>query len=252
MSFQPKISIITVVYNGGAEIEGTIKSVLEQTYSNIEYVIIDGASTDATKAIVESYGNVIDRFISEPDNGIYDAMNKGLAKATGDFVWFMNCGDRIFEMDTVSRIVAKMDTDTDIVFGEVMQVDGKRRYLGTRTERTTQKLPAQLDFYSLQKGMVVCHQAFLPRRAIAPIYLEDNLSADIDWVIKCLKKSKKNTPTGMILAQFLIGGISKQQHRKSLFGRYKILQKHYGFFPNIWNHISIFGRAFYFKLKGKR
>ena len=247
-NFQPIISIITVVYNGAQWIEGTIQSVLAQTYPHVEYLIIDGASRDETLEIVQKYEERISKIVSEPDRGLYDAMNKGLRLATGDFVWFINAGDRIYAPDTLAKAVAAGDPKTDILFGEVMIVDEDHQALGTRSEITTQRLPEQLDWKSLRRGMVVCHQGFLPRRSIAPPYIEHNLSADIDWVIQCLKKSKKNTHTHLLLAEYLAGGVSKQKHRESLKDRYRVLRKHYGFLPNLWNHGLIFLRALWTQL----
>ena len=245
---QITISIITVVYNGENLLEGTIQSVLNQTYPNIEYIVVDGQSKDGTLAIIERYADRISTWISEPDNGLYDAMNKSLDLATGDFVWFMNAGDRIFALDTVEKMVAKYTPKTDILYGEVMLVDDARNHIGTRSKLTTQKLPKQLSFNSLQKGMVVCHQGFLPRRRIAKKYISENLAADIDWVLECLKQSRKNTNTGLILSEYLQGGVSKQRHQQSLKDRYQVLKKHYGFLPNLWNHFWIILRGIWFKI----
>ncbi|MCR9287118.1 MAG: glycosyltransferase [Bacteroidetes bacterium] len=248
-SFTPKISIITVVYNGKDLIEGTINSVLNQTYQNIEYTIIDGGSKDGTLEIIKKYESKISKWKSEPDNGLYDAMNKGLKIATGEFVWFMNAGDWIFEKDTIEKMVRKCEKETDVLFGEVMLVNDNRKHLGTRSENTTQKLPKKLNWKSLKKGMVVCHQAFLPRRNLAPLYIENNLAADIHWVIECLKNAKLVTNTQLILAQYLQGGLSKKRHQQSLWDRYDILKAQYGWLANLWNHILIFSRAGIHKIK---
>ena len=93
----PKLTIITIVYNNVRDVERTINSVLNQTYQNIEYIIIDGQSTDGTLAVIEKYRSKISKIISERDKGIYDAMNKGLAMATGDYVLFMNSGDELYD-----------------------------------------------------------------------------------------------------------------------------------------------------------
>ncbi len=244
-SFHPKISIITIVYNGVDLLEGTIQSVASQSYSNIEYLIIDGGSKDGTLDLIHKHGETISKWISEPDKGLYDAMNKGLKLATGDFVWFMNAGDHILKPDTVEKMVAACQPNTDIIYGEVMLVNEERQYQGTRSELTTQKLPAQLNWKSLNKGMVVCHQGFLPKRSLAPSYLLDNLSADIDWVIQCLKEAKVVTNTKLVVAEYLMGGISKQHHKQSLKDRYAILTQHYGFVPNLWNHFMIVLRSIF-------
>src|ERR1700761_5559382 len=103
--FQPKLSVITVVYNDVSAIEHTMLSVLNQTYANIEYILIDGLSTDGTLNIIKKYQDRI-KLISEKDEGIYDAMNKGLSMATGDYVLFMNSGDEIYATDTVAKVFA--------------------------------------------------------------------------------------------------------------------------------------------------
>jgi len=243
-----KVSIITVVYNGELLLEGTIKSIINQSYDNIEYIIIDGASTDNTLSIIKEYESHINFWMSERDDGLYDAMNKGIEKATGDYIWFMNSGDHIHHKDTISNMISQNTIDADIMYGEVMMVDEARNELGTRSQLTTQKLPTDLTWKSLKFGMVVSHQAFLPKRSLAPKYIKDNLSADIEWVITCLKRSKTRLNTNLILADFLIGGVSKQRHKQSLIGRYKILQKQYGFIPNLVNHIYILIRGLFKKL----
>jgi glycosyltransferase involved in cell wall biosynthesis len=250
-------SIITIVYNGESLIEGTMQSVLNQTFTDYEYLIIDGKSKDKTMEIVERLqkkGPLSIKAFSEPDKGLYDAMNKGLALATGEFVLFLNAGDHLFEPTTLEKIAAATTPETDILFGETMLVDDNRNHIGTRTDLTVQKMPKHLTWKSLRYGMVVCHQSFLARRERTPQYIEQNLAADIDWVIKCLKKSKNQTNTQIIISEYLMGGVSKTRHRQSLKDRYDVLKTHFGFFPNLINHGIIVLRALIFKLKnsGKR
>ena len=144
--------------------------------------------------------------------------------------------------------LSNCDDETDVLYGEVMMVDEDRQPLGTRTEITTRKLPNDLSWKSMKLGMVVCHQAFIPRLALCPFFMDNNLSADIDWVINILKKSRKNTNCNMVIADFLIGGVSKQRHRQSLKDRYNVLQHHFGILPNFLNHIAIIIRAVWFKI----
>jgi glycosyltransferase involved in cell wall biosynthesis len=247
----PLVSIITVTYNSAHLLEGTIRSVLMQNYPHIEYLIIDGASTDHTETIIKLTQNTNERllnakmfrWVSEPDRGLYEAMNKGLRMATGDFVWFLNAGDRLLEKDTVGKMMQQYSPDVDVLFGEVMLVTETRRHLGTRSELTTQKLPETLTWESLKLGMVVCHQAFAVRKSIAPAYIGENLAADIDWVIGCLKNCRKAVNTHLILAEYLTGGLSKQRHKQSLSDRYEVLKEHFGFWPNLWHHVLILWRA---------
>lgn len=248
----PKISIITVVYNAETVLAATIKSVTVQTArQDIEYIIIDGGSKDGTKNVILAHQNEVDRWISEPDNGLYDAMNKGLALATGDFVWFVNAGDTIAASDVAAKLIATISPETAILYGEVAIVDEKMCILGTRSDLSTQKMPDILTWQSLRYGMVVSHQGFLPHRTIAPQYILGNLAADIDWVIVCLKNAAQNkhqvTLIPTILAHFQIGGISTQRRKQSLKDRFVVLQHHFGLLPNLWAHFFIVIRAFFLK-----
>ena len=120
---QPLVSVVTVCYNAADTIKDTIESVLSQTYSNIEYIIVDGASTDNTMHIVSQYGNRIASVISEPDGGIYDAMNKGLTVATGDLVGILNSDDFYSNSEVVSQIAGVFaHTNSDIVYGNLVYV----------------------------------------------------------------------------------------------------------------------------------
>ncbi len=244
-----KLSVITVVYNAVHLIEGTIQSVIRQDYPNIEYIVIDGHSNDGTLSILEKYADKIDILVSEPDKGLYDAMNKGLDKATGEYVWFMNAGDWIHDAKTVSRIFQSA-SGSDIYYGECMFVDGKRNHLGLRSKKTPHHLPEELTWQNMARGMVVSHQSFIVRKKIISHYIGNNLCADIDWVIKALKNADKITNTQLILSEFLIGGLSKQRHRESLGNRYSVLKNHFGLIPNIFNHMFIVLRAVYYKIKG--
>lgn len=241
-------SIITVVYNGEDLIEGTMQSVLNQTFTDFEYLIIDGASKDNTMMIVEKYKSLITHhssliILSEPDKGLYDAMNKGLKLAKGDFVLFLNCGDRFFNNKVLENVAAQIKPDTDVLYGETMLVDENRTHLGTRTAKTVQKLPEKLTWQSLKYGMVVCHQSFFVARSIAPFYIDNNLAADIDWVIECLKRSRGIVNTHTLISEFLVGGISKQRHKQSLKDRYTVFNKHFGVIGNFFNHIYIAFRS---------
>ncbi|TJZ62078.1 glycosyltransferase [Sphingobacterium olei] len=231
----PLVSIITIVYNNVRDIEYTIKSVLEQTYKNIEYIIVDGASTDSTLDIIKTYKDRISKVISEKDNGIYDAMNKGLMAATGDYVLFLNSGDELFDLNTIQQIVEK-GNNADIIYGETKLVDEQRHIVGDRRHAA----PKTFDWKSFRYGMNVCHQAIYVKRTIAEPYDQQyQLSADIDWVIRAAKKAKTTVNIHQYVAKYLVGGISQKRHQQSLKERYQILKKHYGTIPNFINHCII-------------
>ncbi|MCX6181996.1 MAG: glycosyltransferase family 2 protein [Bacteroidetes bacterium] len=239
----PKISIITVVYNGGTLLEKTILSVLSQTYSNIEYIIVDGKSTDNTLAIVEKYKSKIAKVISEKDSGLYHAMDKGLKLATGDYVWFMNCGDQINDEKTVEKIFAEKIA-ADIFYSDTALIDEEGLFLSLLSEVSHNKAPDPLTPKSMSRGMAVCHQSFIVKRSIAPPFeLRYKISADIDWVIKCLKKSTVNYKLPFCLSKFLVGGISSQNRWTAVKERFVMYNHHFGLVKNLYNHIFVVGRV---------
>jgi glycosyltransferase involved in cell wall biosynthesis len=251
-SQSPVVSIITVVYNDVHSIERTIRSIQEQTYTEIEHIIIDGGSTDGTVEAIKKYDTVIAYWKSEPDRGIYDAMNKGLATATGNYVWFINSGDEIYDSDTVKNLVGRAQPGADVYYGEAMYIDLRGEETGLRSNVTPHTLPERLRWQDMYRGMVVCHQSFLVKREIAPEFnLRYPHSGDIDWIINCLKNSERVVNTEMILSKYLTGGYSKKFHLRSLIDRYRVLQNHFGVVPNFFNHIAITVRALKFS-RGKR
>ncbi|MFI5138437.1 MAG: glycosyltransferase family 2 protein [Sphingobacteriales bacterium] len=233
--FKPKLSVITIVYNNVKDIERTMLSVINQTYANIEYIIVDGLSTDGTVNIINRYGANISKLISEKDKGIYDAMNKGLAAATGDYVLFMNSGDEFFSPDTVAQVFASAP-DADIYYGETEMINSEGQSLGQRRH----KAPKHFTWRSFKYGMSVSHQAIYIRRSItAPYDRRYQLSADIDWIIHAAKKAKKIVNVHRYVARYLVGGMSKARHRQSLTERFDIMKRYYGFIPTLFNHAVI-------------
>ena len=239
----PLISIITITYNAQEFLERTILSVRSQTLHDYEYILIDGGSKDSTLEIVEMNKDLFSIIVSEKDKGLYDAMNKGLERATGKYVWFMNAGDIISDQDAIKKILELDKNNPDIIYSDTIMVDSEGNSLGLRSEVTPHKIPEILTWKSYKKGMIICHQSFIVRREIAPKYIKDNLSADIDWEINCLKKANIVIPYPGILAKYLEGGTSHQQLYKSWKDRFFVLQKHFGIIQNLINHIRIIFRA---------
>ena len=243
MTLRPKFSIITVTYNAASVIVPTLESVREQTYSNYEYILVDGGSKDDTVAIAKASGIEFAHIISERDKGIYDAMNKGIALATGDYLCFLNAGDAFYAPDTLQTIadaIADEKELPDVLYGETAEVDENRNFVRMRRLQA----PERLDWCSFRNGMLVCHQAFYARRDIAPMYdLKYRLSADVDWCIKVMKRSKKMVNVNATVVNYLQNGISLQYHRKSLMERFNIMSKHYGLLPTVGRHIWFVVRA---------
>ncbi|AKD53935.1 glycosyltransferase family 2 protein [Spirosoma radiotolerans] len=252
----PTISIITITYNAERFLERTIRSVVDQQATDIEYIVIDGASTDGTLSIIKQYQTSITRWLSEPDQGLYDAMNKGLHQATGQYVWFMNAGDEIHDPDVVSKLLARIKaTEADVYYSDALfvrdvvdQVAVHTVPVGLRSQVTPHVLPKNLTWRDMALGMKVCHQAFVVKRDLAPDYLLTNLSADLDWEIRCLKKAQKIEFLPFVLCRYLVGGVSVQQHRRSLTDRFKVLVQHFGLLTTLRNHMMILWRAGRFKV----
>jgi len=245
----PLISIITIVFNNKDNLIKTIKSVREQTYKNIEYIIIDGGSTDGTADIIKENTDIIYKWVSEPDKGIYDAMNKGLRAATGDYVLYMNAGDEIYSPETLSKIIQPSDK-VDFYYGDTELTDTSGKSYGKRTLKTP---PDNLTWKKMIDGMVVTHQSIIAKRVICPEYdLKYPYCADIDWTIKVLKKSKKTVNTKKILSKFLIGGYSRKNTIKSLKERYRILRTHFNIFAVLLNHVKLSFKFGIYIIRNKR
>lgn len=244
----PLLSIITITYNAEEFLERTILSILKQSNQAFEYLIIDGKSTDSTLSIVENYRSRVDALVSEPDKGLYDAMNKGLKQATGKYIWYLNAGDEIADANTIDRLFTILKNNPDIVYSDTYMIDEKGKVLGLRSEILPHKVPEKLTWQKFNLGMLICHQSFIVKRALAPNYIENNLSADIDWEIKCLKLAKRVEQFSGVLSRYLVGGLSSQKHLQSLKDRYRVLKYHFGFIPNAISHVRIVLRGLLRKL----
>lgn len=238
----PLFSIITVCYNAKGTIGRTIDSVDCQTCTDYEHLIIDGASSDGTVALAKAKASALRRIISEPDKGIYDAMNKGIGASDGKYLIFLNAGDKFHSRDTLAAIAqAIADNDSPgIVYGQTAIVDNDGKYLGPRHLTA----PDDLTLKSFADGMLVCHQAFVALRRIAGFYnTRYRFSADYDWCIGCLQHSRKNVGlTDTVLIDYLSEGVTTANHRASLAERFRIMTYYYGFFPTLIRHIGFFVR----------
>ncbi len=244
---EPLFSIITVTYNAESVLEPTLESVKEQHYNNFEYLIVDGASRDNTLKVAQNADIRQMKIFSEPDKGLYDAMNKGISKATGKYLIFLNAGDTFADSDTLKTVAEHIEPDTDIAYGQTQIVNTERTVIGMRHLTAPEKLTSD----SFKHGMLVCHQAFYARRELVPTYdLTYRFSADYDWCIKCLKKSQKNTYVGdKPIISFLTDGLTDKYHKKSLKERFDIMCKNYGTITAILLHISFIPRYLMRKFK---
>lgn len=256
-----KFTIVTITYNAALALPRTVDSVLAQTWRSVEHIIVDGASTDATLDVARDYARRSDEAAcghsvivgSEPDRGLYDAMNKGLARATGDYVLFLNAGDYLPHarvLETVAGAVRAEQTPKEelpaVVYGDTDIVDAEGRYLHPRRLRP----PKSLTWRSFVHGMLVCHQAFYARTDIAraiPYDLTYRYSADVDWCIRVMKEAaRRRLPlrgVGAVIADYTEEGQTTLHHRDSLKERYRVMTRHYGHVVTLLMHCWFVVRA---------
>ncbi len=241
----PKFSIITVCFNAETTIERTLHSVASQSYRNAEYIVIDGASKDNTLKILQKYQDHITHLVSEPDNGLYYAMNKAIRLASGDYLCFLNAGDCLYSDTTLADIAESIPDNIelpDIIYGETAIVDINGNYQGMRRLHT----PEQLTWKSFKNGMVVCHQAFFANRRLVEEYnTQYRFSADVDWCIRIMKKSKILFNTHLTLINYLNQGLTTENSWKSLKERFRIMTRHYGITSTVVHHIGFIFRTIF-------
>ncbi len=244
----PLFSIITITFNAAATLPATLKSVEQQSFTDYEYLVVDGASTDGTVAIARA-SSAVTSVTSEPDRGLYDAMNKGLRRVTGRYLIFLNAGDALHAPDTLQKIARSVEeTHPDIVYGETALVDAQRTFIAMRRLQA----PDVLSVKSFRMGMLVCHQAFVVRRAIAPEYdLHYRFSADYDWCIRCMQAAKTITNTHEILIDYLNEGVTTANRKASLRERYVIMCRYYGTLPTFLRHLWFAVRFTFARLTGR-
>ena len=256
-----RFTVVTITYNAEAVLQRTLDSVFAQTYKGVEHLIIDGASKDRTLALVEAYKQKSDEsetehkviIQSEPDHGIYDAMNKGLTQASGDYIVFMNAGDCFPQADTLEQVVhrcklTEMPTAElpGVLYGNTDVVDGDGHYLHPRRLQP----PVKLTWRSFRQGMLVCHQAFYARTDIAKNLQYDTryrFSADVDWCIRVMRETERmGLPLyniGIVVANYLDEGATTKNHKASLRERYLVMQRHYGVVQTFLLHCWFVVRA---------
>ena len=243
MEGRPLISVITITYNAAETLPLTMESVAEQSFGDFEHIVVDGASTDDTITLARRLGRSGLRIISEPDDGLYDAMNKGIKAAKGRYLLFLNSGDRFHSQDTLKAYAdAIAERNPDIIYGDtdIVDIEGKR--IGPRHLSA----PEMLTFDSFSNGMLICHQAFMVRKDIAPLYDTDyRFSADYDWCIRCIKASRAGDRVNlhMVVIDYLADGLTDKHKKASLVERFKIMAAHYGSMKAIAAHLSFIPRA---------
>ena len=258
-----RFTVVTITYNAEKVLQRTLDSVLSQTYEGLEHLIVDGASKDGTLHLAEQYKETSDAsesrhkviIQSEPDHGIYDAMNKGLTQASGDYIVFLNAGDSLPSTDTLEQIVHQCrlneypaDERPGVLYGNTNIVDGEGRFLHPRRLQP----PTKLTWRSFRHGMLVCHQAFYARMDIAKNTQYDTryrFSADVDWCIRVMHETERMglslCNTHLVLANYTEEGTTTQNHRASLKERFDVMRRHYGLFSTLFMHAWFVVRALF-------
>lgn len=247
-----KFTIVTCTYNAASVLQRTLDSVLSQKYADVEHLILDGLSKDNTIRMALDYKQRSDKagndhevvVISEKDGGLYDAMNKGIRRATGDYIVFLNAGDTFPNSDTLETIVASIgdgETLPGVLYGDTDIVDMDHHFL--RHRRLTP--PKRLTWRSFKQGMVVCHQAFYARTDLAKDTLYNNVdyrfSADVDWCIRvmklCAERHLALRNVNAVIVDYLDGGMTNKNHQASLKERFHVMAKHYGLVQTVFLHL---------------
>ncbi len=245
-----KFTIVTCTYNAERVLQRTLDSVKKQSYCNIEHIVMDGGSTDKTLALVRAYCHKINRgenaheivVVSEPDHGLYDAMNKAIDRATGDYLVFLNAGDMFPSADTLEMVcgcVGEGEPLPAVLYGDTDIVNMDGRFVRHRRLAP----PQRLTWRSFCWGMLVCHQSFYARTDIAKLVsynLDYRYSADVDWCIRIMKEAAARhlslRNVNAVITNYLDGGMSVQNHRASLKERFVVMRRHYGIVTTLFVH----------------
>ncbi len=219
-----KISIITVTFNAEKIIEDTLKSIICQTYKNIELIVIDGLSSDTTLDILKKYKHNIDIIISEKDYGIYDAMNKGIKTATGDFITFLNAGDEYYSKDTIEDLFRDCDEKTNVLYGDHISILNNNKSYRKAKEFTKKELLKNLT-------STVCHQAFFIKKSIVPYYNTNyQLKGELDWYFNILSNSKiYYQKKDMPVVYYQRGGVGEKKYILNFYEMIEVIKRQGGF-----------------------
>jgi glycosyltransferase involved in cell wall biosynthesis len=244
---QPLVSVITVCLNSSKDIEKTITSVINQTYPNLEYVIVDGGSDDGTLEIIKKYGSSISQWISEPDEGIYDAMNKGINLSSGDWLIFINSGDSFSDADVLEKIINILNEEkntsgnTGLIYGNALVVNEE---LGIEY-KLGKKIKGIRDFYFSFDKQPVCHQAVLFYRSlfkeIGPYDRSYILLGDYEWFIRFFsgKRGYIAKYINADIVKFQMDGLSFKMLEQALFEKKKIAVKYFPPFELTLYYLSL-------------
>lgn len=227
----PLLTVVTVVKNDGPGLKKTIESVISQTYPNIEYIVIDGESTDSTRSVLQEYDHLIDYWQSGPDAGIYDAMNKGIALAHGDWINFLNAQDYFFQADSVHKALVGVPADNDFIYGHTYFLGGDA--IG---------VVKALGFERLWRTMVFTHQSLFARTALLkerPFDTGFKICADYNFIFNAYMTGKKFYHSHQVIACFSPGK-SEISRARMAYEKWRVVRRFRHDFTFHWFYLRLF------------
>ena len=217
-----KITIITINYNNLEGLKRTVESIVNQTWQEFEYIVIDGGSTDGSSEFIASQSKSIDYWVSEPDKGIYNAMNKGIEKSTGEYLLFLNSGDELYDLEVLNKNNTVIHTE-DFVYFDI--------FLFFETETKIHEYPQSLNFESFLIGSLGHPTTFVKRDLFARIgSYDESLKIVSDWkffMIAILKYGCTSRKVSVVLSKFYMNGISSNNEDVVRLERQKVLKKYF-------------------------
>lgn len=228
MDNRPKVTVITVCRNNKDALKLTMHNVSSLQYPNLEYIVIDGRSSDGTLELLEKYQGLLNKWVSEPDNGIYDAMNKGTEMATGEWVIFMNAGDTFADTNVLSRIFGESRKDVDVIYGDVIKGDSIK----------VAEPPHNAH------RMYFCHQSALVRRSLVlqyPFDTSHHMSADFKQMKTLFLKGYKFLQLPFPVARFDLSGVSNTSRSKGLRDNIAVIRE----VDNIQNQVRLLPKLYF-------
>lgn len=222
---RPVVSVVTVNYNMAGELEATIASVLGQSYPALEYIVIDGGSADGSLEVIRRHAARFNHWVSERDGGVYDAMNKGAAVATGDWVIFMNAGDSFHDSEVVADVFSASQENADILYGDVVRraPDGSERLVPSRPNALPLQMPASHQSIFARRGLLQDH----------PFKVDFSIGADHEFLLWAGGQGARFRRLPRTIAIFTRGGLSDQQRGAALVQLRTMLKRHGRFTPTL-------------------
>lgn len=223
----PLVNIVTVAYNAKNDLKKTISSVISQDYPRINYIIIDGGSDDGTLEMIKKYKEKINLYISEKDDGIYDAMNKGISRVREGYLNFLNAGDEYISNKTISNVFKNIGNEYDLVYGKIIvgEVTNEKLKNPQETKNFTK------NNLLLYNTAVLCHQAMFLKKEATPLYdVFYKIKGDLDWYFEIIDKNPSLSyhRSDVVVTNYKGGGMSEKRYFLDVYEVTKLIIKRFG------------------------